>query len=57
VATATMPPRQATPTRRARRQTRPGATPPHALPPPIIGSRQPASRAPAASPRRALRAP
>ena len=48
VATATTPPRQATPTRPARHQNLATRSP---VPwPPIIGSRQPASRSPAASP-------
>jgi len=47
VATATTPPRQATPTPRGRRPC--PAIPSGHAPPPIIGTRQPASRAPAAS--------
>jgi len=48
VATATTPPRQATPTHPARHQNPATRAP---VPwPPIIGSRQPASRPPAASP-------
>jgi len=49
VATATTPPRQATPTPRGRRRPALAIPCPPMPAPPIIGTRQPASRAPAAS--------